>query len=173
MFTEPVLQRDFHEIRLASSSAQSFQFSLSTASGFSSGIVVDLKTFKETSSLSVRPSVWVCSFVHLLLSPVGILQRHHGNTTERSLRNLHQRCQFLFLLKIINQLRLFFKRREGYWCKDCSGFYSSALCWVLFPSLLTNVFFIYVHLRWISQDWLGSGTRSSFSVFWYTVDVLL
>lgn len=26
----------------------------------------------------VRPLVWVCSFVHLLLSPVGILQRRHG-----------------------------------------------------------------------------------------------
>lgn len=112
------------------------------ASGFSSRIVVDFKPFTKPASMRVCPSVGPSVFV---CAPAAEPSWHSAETswqkTERLLLNLHQRCPFIFLLKHLNKRRLFLKRWESYWCKDCSAFYSSALtefCSFIF----TNVFFV-------------------------------
>lgn len=99
------------------------------------GLVVDFNPFKETSSMRVCPSVGSSVFV---CAPAAEPSWHSSNKTERLLWNLHQRCQFTFLFKHLNKLRIFFKRRESYWCKDCSAFYSFC-SFVIF----TNVFFFF------------------------------
>lgn len=101
--------------------------------------------------MRVCPSVGLSVFV---CAPAAEPSWHSAETswqkTERLLLNLHQRCPFIFLLKHLNKRRLFLKRRESYWCKDCSAFYSSALtefCSFIF----TNEFFV---LSFIMRDWL-------------------
>lgn len=118
---------DFHEIRPASSSPRSFHFPLDGI------IVVDLKPFKETSSMRVCPFVWVCVCLCTCCWAQLAFCRDIMATRLRDCCGIFTKdVNFFFFSKHLNQRRLFFLKTRRLLVQRLFSVLQFCLVWVLF-----------------------------------------